>query len=147
VTIDMRLKQTLIASALALSAATGVAVASVGGDEPSDDPEQPTGAITARAEPARESAGRARVLVSREPGAVARLSWSTHDGSAVAGDDFDDAAGVVQFRSGERTKVVEVQIADDGRSEGAETLDVRFEALPGLNAGTEPAVTTVVIRD
>jgi hypothetical protein len=142
----MRLKQTVIASALALSAATGVAVASVGGDEPADDPERATGAVTARAEPVREGAGTARILVTREAGAPARLTWATRPNTAAAGADFEPARGLVQFEPEERTTVLEVEIRADDVPEDAETFDVRLDAAPGVDAAMKPAVTTVVIR-
>jgi hypothetical protein len=148
VAIDMRLtSHSIIATALALSAVTGVAVAGVVGDEPQDDPDVPTGAVEVRAEPVREGAGPARIVVTREPGAAARLSWATRPGTATAGDDYDAATGLVQFRAGEHTRIVEVPVDADGRAEGAETFDVRFDVLPGLNTAAKTAVTTVTILD
>ena len=143
----MRLNHTIIAAAVALSAVTGVAVAGVGGQEPSDDPDHPTGTIDVRAEPVREGAGPARIVITRPPGAPARFSWRTQAGTATAGEDFDAAAGIVQFRAGERARTLEIDVADDERDEGTETLDVRLDIAPGMTGPAASATTTVTIAD
>ena len=143
----MRLNHTVVAAAVALSAATGVAVAGVEGDPPADDPDRLTGTVDVRAVPAREGDGTARIVVTRAPGAPARFRWGTQDGTATAGEDFDAAGGLVQFRPGERSKTLTVDVADDGRDEGTETVDVRLDVAPGLTGSAAPAITTLTIRD
>ena len=143
----MPVTRSLIAAVAALSGVTGVAVASVRGDRPADDPERPTGTIAVRAVPAHEGAGPARIVVTRQPGAPARFHWATRPGTATAGEDFEAGGGVVQFRAGERARTIEIPISADEQREGAETFDVRLEMLPGLTGPAAPVGTTVIIRD
>jgi hypothetical protein len=142
---DMRLNHTLIAASVAITAVTGVAIASVGGSEPADDPDRPTGSVSIQAEPVQEGQGAARIVVTREPGAPARLRWATEPGTASAGEDFESATGVLQFHPGEHRRIIEVGVRDDGRAEGAETFDVRLDVLPGITGPVKTEVTTVTI--
>lgn len=142
-----RANQTAIAVAVATTAVTGVAVAGVIADDPVSDPDRPTGTIVVESTPVREDAGAVRVVVRREPGAPARMTWATIPGSATAGHDFLPDRGILQFHPGEHQRVLRVPVIDDGRAEPEETFAVRVDVMPG-HAGPPPSAagTVTILR-
>ena len=63
----------------------------------------------------KESCGIARIPVQRVNGAdgVLTAKWKTKDISAVAGQDYEESAGEIEFKHGEVEKHIEITINDD----------------------------------
>jgi hypothetical protein len=131
---------------LAAGAVAAVAIADTGGG-----PAGATARWTPGEEPApitvREDDGRLRLTVVHRPGGPERLTWRTRGLSATAGEDVEAAWGIVQFRPGERERVLDVAIRADGAAEGEERFAVVVEPLPGLGAPSAPASVEVTIAD
>jgi len=91
--------------------------------------------------------GLAEVVVSlSEPAYEAvTATWATEDGTAVAGEDYEAAAGVVRFAPGETRKTLAVTIRGDDLAEGDETFTLRFSDVDG--AAADAVAATVTIRD
>ena len=115
--------------------------------------------VAATAPPAAVSVSDARV--EEGPGAVlsfavtldgpasgtARVSWSTSDGTAVAGEDYTAGAGTLTFAPGETEKTVEVAVLDDAHDEGEETLTLTLSAPEGVLLGDAEATGTIANED
>jgi len=71
--------------------------------------------------------------------------WRIEDGTAIAGEDYEAAAGVVRFAPGEIKKTLTVAVLGDEVAEGDETFALGFDDV----IGAEPAggEATVTIRD
>ena len=69
-----------------------------------------------------ETAGTASFLValSRPSTIPVSVNYATGDGTAVAGQDFQAAAGLLNFAPGEMVKTVSVAIVNDSQAEGGE---------------------------
>lgn len=82
---------------------------------------------------AGESAGMISFLVTRsgDLASAVNVQYATADGTAVAGQDYLAAAGVVSFAAGQQTATIDVQLINDTLSEGAETFQVHLSAPPG----------------
>ena len=96
--------------------------------------ETPAPALAATAEEAVEGTGLAfHVTLAGSGRERARtLSWSTVDGTALAGEDYTAvAAGTLVIRPGRNRGSVTVSTIDDADQEGAESFAVRFAYPPG----------------
>jgi chitinase len=91
--------------------------------------------------------GLAEVVVSFDEPAVEAVTaaWGTEDGTAVAGEDYEAAAGVVRFAPGETEKTVTVKVLGDDAAEGDETFALRFDDVVG--AARDGGGATVTILD
>mmetsp|Transcript_16569 Transcript_16569/g.57933 ORF Transcript_16569/g.57933 Transcript_16569/m.57933 type:complete len:629 (-) Transcript_16569:66-1952(-) len=82
-------------------------------------------------------------------GGALRVSYATHSLSAVAGDDFVPAAGVLQWPAGEsgaRSIFIEVLWEEGGRAEGTEMFEVVLSApFPAPAAHVAGRNATVVL--
>ena len=85
----------------------------------------------------REGPGAALEFVAtlaRRPGAngQVRAFWRLRDGTATAGEDYQDIAGMVRFQPGETEFRVHIQVFEDAKDEGDETLVFElYNATPG----------------
>ena len=60
------------------------------------------------------------VTLDRPSAGAVAVAFATADDTATAGQDYRDASGVLNFAAGEMVKTVDVEIVDDGQSEGGE---------------------------
>ncbi len=72
-----------------------------------------------------------------------RVSWTTVDGTAVAGADFVAVSGTLVFAAGETSKTLQVILADDAVVETDETFTVRLSAPIGAVLGIAEAAGTI----
>jgi uncharacterized repeat protein (TIGR01451 family) len=75
------------------------------------------------------------------------ISWSTADGTALAGEDYVAAAGVTTFAPGETEAWVEVQVIGDGIVEGDETLLLQLADPVHLRPRTLVTIGTILDDD
>ena len=73
----------------------------------------------------------------------ATVSFTTQDGTAIAGSDYSPASGTLTFAAGETTKQVTVSITNDAIYEGAQ--DFNLVISNPVNAKLGDAVQTVTI--
>ena len=93
----------------------------------------------------REDALRAIIPVVRHGGADLEQSFAftTRDGSAHAGTDYQATSGTVRFARGDRSQFISIPIYSDGVTEGPETFEVQLtQANDGANFGD---LTNVVV--
>ena len=86
----------------------------------------------------REDALRAVIPVVRHGGADLEQSvaFTTRDGSAHAGSDYEAVSGTVRFARGERSQFITIPVYSDGVTEGPETFEVQLtEANDGASLG------------
>ena len=75
----------------------------------------------------------------------ATVSFTTQDGSAVAGSDYSPASGTLTFAAGETTKQVTVSITNDAIYEGAQ--DFNLVISNPVNAKLGDDIQKVTIKD
>jgi uncharacterized delta-60 repeat protein len=93
----------------------------------------------------REDALRAIIPVVRHGGADLEQSFvfTTRDGSAHAGTDYQATSGTVRFARGDRSQFITVPLYSDNVAEGPETFEVQLtQANDGSALGT---LTNVVV--
>ena len=93
----------------------------------------------------REDALRAIIPVVRHGGADLEQSvaFTTRDGSAHAGADYQATSGAVRFARGERSQFITIPIYSDGVPDGPETFEVQLtQANDGAALG---GLTNVVV--
>lgn len=59
------------------------------------------------------------------------VTFSTANGTAIAGDDFNFASGTLAFNPGETTKTITVAVIGDRKREGDETFTVNLSGADG----------------
>jgi uncharacterized delta-60 repeat protein len=92
----------------------------------------------------------ARIKVTRSGGSRGEVSvqFSTADGTAVAGQDYESVNRVVVFREGESgRKTVRVPIALDPEIEAAETVELRLSDVRGCAALGALSTAVLTIGD
>src|SRR5262249_28154082 len=62
-----------------------------------------------------EGVGRFRITINRTGGSdgTATVRYATADGSAIAGEDYQAASGVLSFAPGETSKAIDIAVLDD----------------------------------
>lgn len=93
----------------------------------------------------REDALRAVIPVVRHGGADEEQSvaFTTHDGSAQAGSDYNATSGTLRFARGERSQFIIVPLYSDNVTEGPKTFEVQLtQANDGARLG---GLTNVVV--
>ncbi len=97
-----------------------------------------------------ESAGSFSVSVDRvggDDGAVS-VSYSTSNGSALAGSDYTSTSGVLNWASGDDgTRSFQVPILDDAQTENDETINVALSNPTGGAGLATPSNSTLTIGD
>jgi hypothetical protein len=87
------------------------------------------------------------IIRSGDASGTATVSYSTSDGGAVAGDDYEGIAGTtVEFAPGERVKRETISFINDSVGEDPEDLTVSLSDPVGA-AIADPSATTVEILD
>lgn len=98
----------------------------------------------------QEFGGARQIVVQRvggDDGAVS-VSFQTEDGSAVAGQDYQQVSGAINWADNDDDpKTFQVPIVDDGDDEGDENFRVRLLNPGGGATLAQPNVVTVTIRD
>ncbi|MCG7927006.1 MAG: hypothetical protein JAY67_15910 [Candidatus Thiodiazotropha taylori] len=97
---------------------------------------------------AEEFDGIVEITVERQGGSSGsvQVNYSTSDGTAVAGSDYEVASGSLTFADGELSKTVEVTIIDDSLLEGSESFNISLSDAVGTILG-DVTTATVVIGD
>ena len=94
-----------------------------------------------------EDGGSAVIEVRRDDGSdgLVSVQYSTVDGTAKAGEDYDSASGVITFPQGETKKTFAIPITFDKVAEGEETINlVLSNATDGATlGGKRTAVLTI----
>ncbi|MCW2999091.1 MAG: retention module-containing protein [Solirubrobacterales bacterium] len=85
------------------------------------------------------------VSLTTASGRPLQVGYTTQDGSAVAGTDYEAASNTVTFAPGETTKEISIPVAADADVEENETFtaDLRFT----VGNGSVPAPPTITIVD
>jgi hypothetical protein len=97
-----------------------------------------------------ENAGVVKLAVKRVDGAdnAVTVHYSTNQGTAVGGSDYNASSGTLSWAAGDATpRVLTIQIIDDGAFEGDETFSVALTAPTGGATLGGPATTTISIAD
>nr|QTE04368.1 Na+/Ca2+ exchanger 1 [Tridacna squamosa] len=98
----------------------------------------------------KESCGVARIPVQRVNGAdgVLKAKWKTKDISAVAGRDYDESAGEIEFKHGEVEKHIEITINDDMEFEKDENFELILESVSaGAKLGRLQSTVVTIVND
>ena len=106
--------------------------------EDDEAPEEFTIGFTQACFDADKAEGTAKVVLKREGGNQTAVSvdWSTEDGTAVAGRDYQTAGGTVMFYAGLDEAVIEVPLIDDGiASDEILTFTLKLGGLKGDGDG------------
>jgi hypothetical protein len=107
-------------------------------------------ALTAGAYRVGEADGLVTIDVKRSGGSLGgpvSVDYSTSDGTAIAGADYDATAGTLTFAPGESAKSVTVHVTSDAVLEGDETLQLKLSNATGGASLGSPAGATVTIAD
>ncbi|QAY72320.1 hypothetical protein ET445_02170 [Agromyces protaetiae] len=85
------------------------------------------------------------VSLSSAPNQPVRVSWTTEEDTAKAGEDFEPETGTVEFAPDETEKVVQIPVHDDDDRTGDVEFSVKLELAMGaeITRGT----ARVVIRE
>lgn len=75
------------------------------------------------------------------------VAWRTVDGSAVAGEDYVGASGVLRFEPGESVKVLPVTLIDDSAAEPGERFELVLESSIGGMLLTDRASALIAGND
>ncbi|MEH1831408.1 MAG: PA14 domain-containing protein [Nostoc sp.] len=93
-----------------------------------------------------ENAGNAIVTVTRGKGSgTASVKYTTVDGTAKAGSDYQAASGTLTFAQGETSKTISISIKDDNIQEANEAFTLKFSDAVGVQLPTNPAATITII--
>lgn len=75
------------------------------------------------------------------------VDWSTANGTAVSGSDFDTAGGTLTFAPGETSKTVTVSVLGDATDEPEETFSVNLSNATGAPITEAQGVGTITDDD
>lgn len=98
----------------------------------------------------KESVGTFEVQVDRKNGADGQVSveFKTTEINAVAGKDFLEKQGVLEFKHGEITKTIPITILDDQSAEKDESFSIElFDAKGGVKLGRVGKTVVTIIND
>jgi ELWxxDGT repeat protein len=76
------------------------------------------------------------VTLSRPAAANVTVAYSTSDGTAHAGEDYDAASGTLSFAAGETVKTIDVNVRADALAENNETFFVTLRDATGARLVT-----------
>jgi uncharacterized delta-60 repeat protein/uncharacterized repeat protein (TIGR01451 family) len=97
-----------------------------------------------------ENAGQAVVTVERTGGSVGTVTvdYTTQDGTAIAGADYQTSAGTLVFTNGQTIQTFTVPIINDTLVEGNESVDLILSGATGTAIlGRQLATLTIVDDD
>lgn len=87
------------------------------------------------------------VSLSAPSGQSVSVDYTTVNGSATSGSDYDVAAGTLRFTPGETIGSINVTVLGDDATEGDETFDLDISDPVNATLGTHPAVVTIQDND
>lgn len=95
-----------------------------------------------------ENTLQARVTLVRsgDAGSAASISYSTADGSAIAGRDYKEVTQTVDFEAGQRYKWFYVTLLNDSVAESQKSFNLTLEAVSGTGLEA-PSTVAVYIND
>jgi uncharacterized repeat protein (TIGR01451 family) len=95
-----------------------------------------------------ENGGSLLVTVTRSGTGVISVQYATGNNTAVAGSDYTDTSGILNFAAGEATKSFAVPITSDTSAEGNESLNLTLSSAVGAAIGQKNrAVLTILDND
>ena len=83
------------------------------------------------------------VSLSRARTDATTVAYATSNGSATAGDDYEETAGTLTFPAGETSRTVPVTVLDDAHDEGSETMTLTLSNPVGAKLGRASATGTI----
>ncbi|MFN8104270.1 MAG: Calx-beta domain-containing protein [Acidimicrobiia bacterium] len=86
-------------------------------------------------------------LLPQESAKVVTVAASTHDGTALAGPDYVEAAGDVVFAPGETTKIFAVPIVGDEIDEDDEQFSATITAAGNVTVPEGESATVTIVDD
>ncbi len=104
--------------------------------------------LTVAGASAKENSGALEFTVTADgmmTGAPVTVAYTTEDGTATAGDDYDAVSGTLKFTGESATQIVSVPLVDDDIDEPSETLTVVL--ADAVNAMIGTATASGVIED
>jgi serine protease AprX len=87
------------------------------------------------------------IALARPSTRTVTVTYTTVDGTATQGADYQTAAGTLSFAKGERSKTVTVQVIGDDAVEPDETFTFRLSAPSNASLVREQATATIVNDD
>ena len=98
-----------------------------------------------------EAAGTATFTVTRSgsaaAGSASSVSFTTANGTAIAGADYTAASGVLNFAAGETVKTIIVAIANDKLMESAESFSVHLTAVTNATVTDSTGIAAILDND
>ena len=96
----------------------------------------------------RESSDRRKymsfiVTLDRRADTEVRVDYTTVNGTAIAGQDYEATSGTLVFDEGEESKTVYVPIEYDSNDEGDETFTFHLSTARGAQISDDPATGTI----
>ena len=76
-------------------------------------------------------------------GKTVRVDYSTSDGTALAGSDYEATSGTLTFAPGETQKTIEVTVLGDGTPEADETFSIALSGAVDAAIGTGTGLATI----
>ncbi|OKH41671.1 hypothetical protein FACHB389_04025 [Nostoc calcicola FACHB-389] len=96
----------------------------------------------------KEKDGSAIVTVTRGNAlGAASVNYTTVDGTAKAGSDFQTVSGILNFAAGETTKTISIALVNDNIAETNETFTLNFTNAVGVTLNPNPLKATITITD
>src|SRR6185503_17176670 len=83
------------------------------------------------------------VTLSNDSDDPVTVNYTTADGSAIGGTDFQALSGVLTFQPGETTQVITLGIAPDVYNEGIESFNVVLSTPTNATLGKAQAIVTI----
>ena len=87
------------------------------------------------------------VTLSAASGRTVSVDYTTVDGSAAEGSDYELAVGTLEFAPGQTIATIVVTVIGDDATEGDETFDVDISNPVNATLGTHPTVVTIKDND
>ncbi len=88
------------------------------------------------------------VTLNRASSETVSVGYTTADGTAKAGEDYEAVSGTLTFAAGETEKTVHVPILDDDVDEGREKFEMRLSNESGANLrGRHNTATGTILAD
>jgi len=87
------------------------------------------------------------VTLSAPSGRMVSVDYTTVDGSASEGSDYEAAVDTLEFAPGETIGSIVVKVLGDDATEGDETFDVDISNPVNATLGTHPTVVTIKDND
>ena len=115
-----------------------------------DDDEPGTFQFEKRGHVVKESAGVARLSITRKGGADGEvtLKWRTKDKNAVNGKDYSGGEGEITFNHGETHRDLSIPIIDDMEKEKNEQFEVElYEADNQAQLGKQVKTVVTIVND